>query len=89
MLICSDGLTAELNHVSIEQRVRADPDPQNAVDVLVKVALQAGGRDNVTVLVIDVDVDADGVLGIDGTRPGTAVRETVDDRTRPRAGLTA
>jgi protein phosphatase len=41
-------------HDVIENTLRADDDPANAVDVLMKAALDHGGRDNVTVLVIEV-----------------------------------
>jgi PPM family protein phosphatase len=54
-LVCSDGLTLELSDDSIAAVLRAESDPQRAADRLVAVTLDAGGRDNVTVLVIDSD----------------------------------
>ena len=90
LLICSDGLTTELDHGKIEQLLQADPDPQGAVDALLEAALHAGGRDNVTVLVIDAFTS--GPLGADHTRPRpTAVDavDGVDERTRPRKDPTA
>ena len=41
-------------HDAIENTLRAEDDPAKVVDVLVKLALDHGGPDNVTVLVIDV-----------------------------------
>jgi PPM family protein phosphatase len=52
-LICSDGLTIEVDHETIAAVLAAETDPQRAADRLVATALDAGGRDNVTVLVID------------------------------------
>lgn len=53
MLICSDGLTGELSNDRIAEILLARPEPQNAADHLVHEAIVAGGRDNVTVVVID------------------------------------
>ncbi len=52
-LICSDGLTLELDDTEIAEVLRSEPQAQRAADRLVAEALAAGGRDNVTVLVID------------------------------------
>jgi PPM family protein phosphatase len=53
ILVCSDGLTREVDDQFIESVLRAIPDPQAAANHLVKAAVNAGGHDNVTVLVID------------------------------------
>ncbi|WP_426593068.1 PP2C family protein-serine/threonine phosphatase [Cellulomonas sp. McL0617] len=53
MLVCSDGLTDPLSDARIEAELRAHDDPQEAADRLVAAALAAGGRDNVTVVVVD------------------------------------
>jgi serine/threonine protein phosphatase PrpC len=52
-LICSDGLTNELSDAEIAGLL-ADSEPQQAADSLVEQAVLAGGRDNVTVLVVDL-----------------------------------
>lgn len=57
-VVCSDGLTGELEDDQITAILRANPDPQDAADALVGAALESGGRDNVTVIVLDVDPDA-------------------------------
>ncbi len=54
ILLCSDGLSSYVPHNVIEDALRTQDDPAQAVEVLVKSALDHGGRDNVTVLVIDV-----------------------------------
>ncbi|NHA70324.1 PP2C family protein-serine/threonine phosphatase [Phycicoccus flavus] len=54
-VVCSDGLTNELGDDDLERLLRENPDPQDAADALVAAAVQAGGRDNVTVVVVTVD----------------------------------
>jgi protein phosphatase len=53
ILVCSDGLTDEVADARIAEILRGHPDPQDAADRLVAAALVAGGRDNVTVIVVD------------------------------------
>ena len=53
ILICSDGLTNEVEDEEITEALRTIPDPQVAADTLLKAALEHGGRDNVTVLIVD------------------------------------
>lgn len=53
-LVCSDGLTNELTDDEIAEVLRVETDPQAAADRLVQAAVQAGGQDNVTVVVVDV-----------------------------------
>lgn len=54
LLICSDGLTKELTPYGIRHFLISNPDPAAAADALVDAALGNGGRDNVTVIVLDV-----------------------------------
>jgi protein phosphatase len=51
-VICSDGLPLELSEEEIAAVLRAEPDAQRAADRLVAHTLHAGGRDNVTVIVV-------------------------------------
>jgi len=53
-LICSDGLTGELEDAEIAELLGANPDPQAAADALVRRANEVGGHDNVTTVVMDV-----------------------------------
>lgn len=52
-LICSDGLSSELADPEIAAVLREQPIAQRAADALVARAVAAGGRDNVTVVVVD------------------------------------
>lgn len=83
MLVCSDGLTVELDDDRIAELLLADPDPQVAADRLVAEALHAGGRDNITVVVVDARY-ADDDAGAERTAP-RAETETDDEDTLPRA----
>jgi len=52
VLVCSDGLTRELSDEQIAGVLEESEDPQQAADSLVQLAKQAGGGDNVTVIVV-------------------------------------
>jgi serine/threonine protein phosphatase PrpC len=59
VVLCSDGLTTMVRERDIERLARTEPDPQNLADAFVRAANDAGGEDNITVVVIDVvEVDA-------------------------------
>ncbi|MBB5210582.1 PP2C family protein-serine/threonine phosphatase [Microbulbifer hydrolyticus] len=52
LLLCSDGLSNEVSEAEICQVLASNPDNQRASELLVAAALDAGGRDNITVQVI-------------------------------------
>ena len=53
-MLCSDGLVDEVADVDIASTLAIETDPQVAADRLVEKANEAGGRDNITVVVLDV-----------------------------------
>ncbi|MGB8861189.1 MAG: Stp1/IreP family PP2C-type Ser/Thr phosphatase [Ilumatobacteraceae bacterium] len=53
-VLCSDGLVDEVDDDEIAEVLAANPTPQAAADALVAAANEHGGRDNVTVVVVDV-----------------------------------
>jgi serine/threonine protein phosphatase PrpC len=57
-LLCSDGLYSELSDEAIA-RLLAAGDAQQAAAALVTAANDAGGHDNITAVVVVVDVDVD------------------------------
>jgi PPM family protein phosphatase len=57
MLVCSDGLNGELTDEEISGILNTVRHPQEAADALIEAALERGGRDNVTVIVIDASTD--------------------------------
>jgi serine/threonine protein phosphatase PrpC len=63
LLLCSDGVTGMLDDAQIAEILGREGDAQDAADRLVAAAVEAGGRDNATAVVVDVDAvgaDADG-----------------------------
>ena len=54
-VICSDGLSNELSSERISQVVAEHDDPQACADALVAAGVDAGGRDNVSVVVVALD----------------------------------
>jgi len=54
LLICTDGLTRELADEEIADVLATVDDPQEAAARLVQDALERGGRDNVSAVVVDV-----------------------------------
>ncbi len=65
-VICSDGLTKELTDYGIQHFLVENDDPGDAVDAMLEAALENGGRDNVTIIVLDVHRPGDG----SDTEPG-------------------
>jgi serine/threonine protein phosphatase PrpC len=58
-LLCSDGLFGEVTADQISSVLRRLADPTEAADELVRLANESGGRDNITVVIVEV-VDDDG-----------------------------
>lgn len=56
-LIASDGLFNEVPDTETARVLRTEKDPQAAADELVRMAREAGGRDNITVVLVDVADD--------------------------------
>jgi serine/threonine protein phosphatase PrpC len=54
LLVCSDGLTKELSGSDIERVLAEQTESHAAASALVRAAVEAGGRDNVTAVVVDV-----------------------------------
>lgn len=54
LLVCSDGLHSMIDDGAIGRALGDNPTPETAVNSLVNLALQAGGHDNVTAIVVDV-----------------------------------
>lgn len=80
-IICSDGLTNEVPDERMRDILQACPDPQVAAEELVRAAVEAGGRDNVTVVVVNLDGNVgDDLAETSPRRPG--------DDTTPRDSFT-
>lgn len=71
LLICSDGLTKEVNDDRIRLHMAAGLTSVQTAAALADAALAAGGRDNVTAIILDV-VDAPEQLDLEDTSPRRA-----------------
>lgn len=66
MVVCSDGLSGEVGDDEIAAILSAEADPDAAARRLIDAAMEHGGRDNITVVVVDAlavsrsDSDFDG-----------------------------
>ena len=58
LLLCTDGLTSMVSEDEIEDVLRTVPNPQEAAQRLVRMANEAGGVDNTTVVILDFSDDA-------------------------------
>ena len=56
-MLCSDGLTNELADTEIAEQLGLGQDPSTSAKALVGLANERGGRDNSTVLIVDVLVE--------------------------------
>ena len=88
ILVCSDGLSSELDDARIHGVLRDETDPQSAAARLVHEAIVSGGRDNITVLVVDAvgvrsRADSSGERDTVPATPATDVE--IDGDTLPRA----
>ncbi|MGH3976345.1 MAG: PP2C family protein-serine/threonine phosphatase [Pseudonocardiaceae bacterium] len=60
LLLCSDGLTSMLDDSRIQEILNGCPDPHHACRTLIEAANDAGGTDNITVLVVTHSAGAGG-----------------------------
>ncbi|EPR75973.1 Protein serine/threonine phosphatase PrpC, regulation of stationary phase [Leifsonia rubra CMS 76R] len=54
LLICSDGLTREVSDAELALHLSERRDPVTTVSALIDSALDGGGRDNITAIIVDV-----------------------------------
>ena len=76
LVLCSDGLSGMVLDPMIQELTKVAADPQQAADSLVEAALEAGGDDNVTVVV--VFIGADGAGGSTGAGGSEDLEDTLD-----------
>ncbi|MEO5974547.1 MAG: Stp1/IreP family PP2C-type Ser/Thr phosphatase [Ilumatobacteraceae bacterium] len=68
-LLCSDGLVDEISNEEILAILIQNTDPQRAAESLLAAANDRGGRDNVTVIVVDVRTSEESVTAsVDDTQ---------------------
>ena len=87
MLVCSDGLTGEVDDEAIETMLRRPADVRTIAEDLVGRALDAGGHDNITVVIVEaVEVVGQSLATENTAGSGTPDEEEteVDEDTLPR-----
>lgn len=85
LLICSDGLSTEVSDESIRATLTMCGRPESAAAALVHRAKEAGGRDNISVVVIDVVSGGAAPVGQDST---DSMREQTTGSEMMREGTT-
>jgi len=56
-LLCSDGLFGPVNDAEIEEVLKKEIDPSRCAEKLIELANDAGGNDNISAIIIDIDHD--------------------------------
>ena len=69
-LLCSDGLTDMVSDAEIEAVLRTELDTDRAAECLKQKAIEAGGKDNITIVLVDT------VESAEGFRESTAALES-------------
>ncbi len=87
VLLCSDGLTSMISENQVAAVLREESDLDRAAERLIAEANEAGGRDNITVILFRLEEAEDGAspTGEQPTMAGRAQRGT-QRRQRGRAG---
>jgi protein phosphatase len=60
--LCTDGLTRMISDEELASVVATHPAPQDAADRLVELANENGGTDNITVIVVRIAPEPDGLI---------------------------
>jgi protein phosphatase len=89
MLICSDGLTGEVDDAAIERLLRRPTDVRTIAEDLVGRALDGGGHDNISVVIVEaVEVVGQSLATEDTAGASSPVEDEdgfeVDEDTLPR-----
>ncbi len=82
ILLCSDGLTSMISEEQVREVLGAHPSLDEAADALIHAANEAGGRDNITVVLFRLEELGDDDGANEDTMVGVAVppRATDSDR---------
>lgn len=84
-LLCSDGLIDEVEDERITEIVATTSDAQAAAEQLVNAANEHGGRDNITVVIVDVVADVPDRTATTPSRPNDTTTPTRRLRALPVA----
>ncbi|HEX3530712.1 MAG TPA: protein phosphatase 2C domain-containing protein [Thermoanaerobaculia bacterium] len=88
LLLCSDGLSDLVTSAQILSRVEAHPgDPWSAVDDLIAAANEAGGKDNISVVLVEGERFAGGGGKQPAAPPAKTSTKTPDKGAPERSGV--
>lgn len=79
-LLCSDGLSGVVSKETLRETLKI-PDPDEAADALIQLALRAGAPDNVTCIVCDVVDDTDQSIPSEPIIGGSVAGQTTSTNT--------
>lgn len=88
-LLCSDGLSSFVSADTIAEVLTEIRDPGECADELVSLALRAGGQDNITVVVADVEKDVTDPGPLPETTPQVVGAAAADRKAPTRGGNSA
>lgn len=89
LLVCSDGLTSEVPDELIRHTMTVGGEPAAVAETLVELAKRSGGRDNISVIVVDVvgggaEFGVDASTAVDDDEEGFLLETTVPVGNEPR-----
>ena len=70
-LICSDGLYSQITKTALEDAAQTE-DPETAADRLLQAALEGGGEDNITLILMTDETEIETEAASDETKTGEA-----------------
>ncbi|GAB2887265.1 PP2C family protein-serine/threonine phosphatase [Nocardioides pacificus] len=76
LVLVSDGVSGMLDHARMEEILAGVSDPRDAADQTVAAAVEAGGKDNATAVVVDVV----GLARTDDTYDSEQLRESLEQK---------
>lgn len=88
-LLCSDGLSSFVSADTIAEVLTEIRDPGECADELVSLALRAGGQDNITVVIADVEKDVTDPGHLPETTPQVVGAAAADRKAPTRGGNSA
>ena len=68
-LICSDGLYSQITKTALEEAAQTE-DPETAADRLLQAALEGGGKDNITLILMTDETEIETETASDETKTG-------------------
>lgn len=78
LVICSDGLSGMVSEDEMASVLKQVSDPQSVADQLVDQANEAGGEDNITVIVVDVGAESSSAPEVAAHRSDLGERTVTD-----------